>query len=241
MKIETKRFEYHDEWGAGAYGHISLNICDINQPYTSEDLEYVFSNREKEYYNRKKNEKRKKEMFWSRKMAKIAIKDLSDLGTNYNLNVIDISKGQFNNPLVKGEQGKYQVSITHCKDYAAAISFPEELIIGLDMERVDHKKQLGIEEILTDREKKLVPEFLDKELFALIMWTTKEALSKFLKLGLAMSLEVLQISNVKPAEDGYESEFRYFPGLGAYTCIGESIVYTIVCSRNLNLKEAKIH
>lgn len=241
MKIETKRFEYHDEWGHGEHGHISLNICDINQPYTSEDLEYVFSDREKEYYNRKKNEKRKKEMFWSRKMAKISIKELSNLGIDDNLNVIDISKGQFNNPLVKGEQGNYQVSITHCQDHAAAISFPEELIIGLDMERVDHKKQSGIEEILTDREKKLVPEFLDREMFALIIWTTKEALSKFLKLGLAMSLDVLQISNVKPVEDGYESEFRYFSGLGAYTCISENIVYTIVCSKNLNLKEVKIH
>lgn len=230
--MENRRFAYEAAQGNGM---VSLRICEMTAAYTEEDAEKVFSKEEMEQYRSKKNVKRKKEIFWSRKMAKDAICDISD--RKEEMQQISIGKGQLGHPIVKGRQRSCQVSITHCPDYAAAVAFPEEIMIGLDMERVEHKAQLGIEEILTDREQKLIPEFLDKELFALVMWTAKEALGKFLKLGLTMNLEVLQIADVRPAEGGYRLEFRFFPGLTAYSCVTESIVYTMVYPKSITLTE----
>ena len=230
--MENRRFAYEDTQGNGI---ISLRICEMTVPYTEEEAENVFSIEEWELYRKKKNLKRRKEMFWSRKMAKDAICDISD--EKEERQQISIGKGQLGHPIVKGRQRSCQVSITHCPDYAAAVAFPEEIMIGLDMERVAHKAQLGIEEILTDREQKLIPDFLDKELFALVMWTAKEALGKFLKLGLTMNLEVLQITDVRPAEGGYRLEFRFFPGLTAYACVTDEVVYTMVYSKSITLTE----
>lgn len=230
--IENREFEYEDLHGRGI---ISLRICNMTSTYTDEDLTSVFSKEELQNYYNRRNRKRKKELFWSRKMAKAAIYDISK--EIKEMPKIHIGKGQFGQPIVKEEQRAYQVSITHCSDYAAAIAFPEEMMFGLDMERVEHKAQIGIEDILTDWEKQLIPEYMDKEIFALIMWTTKEALGKFLKLGLTMNFDILQIDDVKPIEGGYQSEFRFFPGLIAYTTVSDDIVYTLVYSKNILLKE----
>ncbi len=230
--MEKRIFEYEDAQGSGI---VSLHICDMLTSYTEEELAEVLSREEWEHYHKKKNGKRRKEMFWSRRMAKAAICDISK--ETEEMQQLHIGRGQFGHPIVKGMKRSCQVSITHCPDYAAAVAFPEEIMIGLDMERVEHKAQLGIEEVLTDREQKLIPTFLDKELFALIMWTAKEALGKFLKLGLTVNFEVLQISNMRPTEAGYESEFRFFPGLVGYTWVTDTLVYTMVYSKSILLKE----
>ncbi len=233
--MENRRFTYEDAQGRGI---ISLRICNMTDSYTEEEITEVFSKEELNDYHQKKNQKRKKEMFWSRKMAKAAIYDITQV--KEEMQQIHIGRGQFGHPIVKGKQGNCQVSITHCADYAAAVAFPEEVMIGLDMERIEHKTQLGIEAVLTDREAKLIPTFLDKELFALIMWTTKEALGKFLKLGLTVNFEVLQIADVRWVESGYQSEFRFFPGLTAYTCVTENVVYTLVYAKSITLKEQDV-
>lgn len=216
-------------------GSLTLYIGNMNAAYTEEELQSFLSEEEREEYERKKNDKRKKELFFSRKMAKKAIGAVS--GSAGQPNSVSIRKGQFQHPLVAGKTDGVQVSITHCKNYAAALAFPERLILGLDMESVDHKEQLGIEEILTERERKLIPPLLDRELFALVMWTAKEALGKFLKLGLTVSMEVLQICKIAPQDGGYRAEFRYFPNLQANTYIREEVVYTIVCAQSLQLRE----
>ena len=230
--MKNRKFKYEDANGCGI---ISLRICDMTTSYTDEDLERVFSKEELKNYHNRKNNKRKKELFWSRKMAKAAIYDINK--EIKEMPKIHIGKGQFGQPIVKEGQRAYQVSITHCSNYAAAIAFPEEMMIGLDMEKVEHKEQIGIEDILTDREKSLIPALLNKEIFALIMWTAKEALGKFLRLGLTMNFDILQIVDVRPTEDGYQSEFRFFPGLIAYTTVADDIVYTLVYSKSITLKE----
>jgi len=218
-------------------GSICLHMCNTNEPYSSEDASSYLSEEEYQYYGQRKNPKRKREVFWSRIMAKLAVKDIAHLPEE-EMESIHISKGHMQNPLVKGTHGQYQVSITHCPDYAGAVAYPEELLIGLDMEAIQPDKQEGIYEILTDRERRMCPEHMERELYAMVLWTAKEALVKCLKLGLSVSFEIMQVSGLQKADPGFRSSFRYFPGLEAYTAVEEDIVYTIVYPNDVNFRKA---
>lgn len=215
-----------------------LNICTLHQTYSDQQAQQIFCPNEQETYSCFRKEKRKREIYWSRLMAKKSISQLSLSNSEEKyFSDIEISKGIFSNPLVKGLYKDFQVSITHCKDYAGAIAYPEELILGLDMESAGHNKEHSIWEILTEREKRLLPITMDKEIFTLMMWTAKEALVKLIKLGLSVHFDIMEIDQFKFEEDNCAITFKFFPGIKVFTTVENTLVYSIAYPRAIHLKK----
>ncbi|WOO38584.1 4'-phosphopantetheinyl transferase superfamily protein [Anaerocolumna sp. AGMB13020] len=218
-------------------GELTLGICNTNTPYLVEGVHNILSAEEMREYLQKKSEKRKREFYWSRTLAKTIL--CSAYKEEHQLTDIRIAKGFLNNPIIKSKEQGYGIGITHCEDYAAIIVFPEEMVLGLDMEKLDWRKVKGINTILTDKERKLCPLNYDNNNFVLAVWTMKEALVKFLKLGLSVNFDIMQIASVEWSDTGFKSGYRFFPTLDAYTFFEEDFVYTIVCTNNLVLERKK--
>lgn len=218
-------------------GELTLGICNTNSPYLKEGVSSILSADEMREYLQKKSDKRKSEFYWSRTLAKTILRSLYK--EEHKLTDIKIAKGYLNNPIIKSKEQGYGLGITHCDDYAAIIVFPEEMVLGLDMEKLDLKKVKSINTILTDKERKLCPLNYEYDNFVIAAWTMKEALVKFLKLGLSVNFDVMQISSVEWTDSGFKSSYRYFPTLEAYTFFEEDFVYTIVCTNNFALELKK--
>lgn len=218
-------------------GRLSLNICRLDRIYSDQEIRQCLGAEEIEEYVQK-SEKRKAEIFWSRLMAKKAISDLYGKKT-VRLNEIRIAKGFFKNPLIKGDCKELQVSIAHCNEYAGAIAYPEELILGMDMETTGHGREKSIWQVLSEREKRICPIDMEKEVFALVMWTAKEALVKFMKLGLMVSFEITQVESIWRCEGGFWLKFSYFHGLEAYSLFDDNLICTLVFPGDIELTHLK--
>lgn len=149
---------------------------------------------------------RKKSFLAGRYAAKSALALLND-GMSWP--DVEIASGVLNQPVVLGVP--QQVSIAHCGDWAAAVAFPEEHPLGVDIEqvgaRLPHLKKL----FLTPAEMTLVSKMEAPEEQALTMfWTLKEALSKVLKTGLTIPLEQLEVSAIQRISTGWEGQFSHF-------------------------------
>ena len=135
--------------------------------------------------------------------AKKAVADLA----GKEIGDISISKGVFSQPLALSDPGgHFQVTVTHTGGTAAAVAYPEELIVGIDMEKElseDVKKSLT----LSDDEKKAADELgLDITIF----WTVREALIKCLKLSLFFSPKLLELTEIRRDGELVTGTFRYF-------------------------------
>lgn len=237
-------FQYTAKDDLSIKNQVQLNICNIHQTYSDQQVQQLFGPKEQQSYSRFHKEKRKKEIYWSRLMAKKSISQLNrndDTNEGKPFSDIEISKGVFNNPIVKGLYNDFQVSITHCKDYAGAIAYPEELILGLDMESAGHSKERSIWEILTEREKRLLPLTMDKEIFTLMMWTAKEALVKLIKLGLSVHFDIMDIHQFKFEKDNCTITFRFFPSIEVFSTVENTfentLIYSVAYPKDIQFKK----
>lgn len=84
-----------------------------------------------------------------------------------------------------------QVSITHTRYYAAAIAFPPEHPVAIDLEYLctDH---YCIVSFLTDGERRM----LNDDVTAIMLWSAKESLSKVLRTGFTSPLALFEVSGV---------------------------------------------
>ncbi len=135
--------------------------------------------------------------------AKKAVAELA--GTD--ISEVRISKGVFSQPVALHDSGgRLQVTVTHTGGAAAAVAYPEELIIGIDMEQElsDARK----ESITLSEEEKDYAEKLGLDMT--IFWTVREALIKCLKLSLFFSPKLLELTDIHRENELVTGTFRYF-------------------------------
>ncbi|NLT10103.1 MAG: 4'-phosphopantetheinyl transferase superfamily protein [Ruminococcus sp.] len=135
--------------------------------------------------------------------AKKAVAELA--GTD--IGDISISKGVFSQPLALNEPGgRFQVTVTHTGGAAAAVAYPDELIIGIDMEK-ELSQEMKNSLTLSEEESRAVDELgLDTTIF----WTVREALIKCLKLSLFFSPKLLELTEIRREGELVTGTFRYF-------------------------------
>ncbi len=130
----------------------------------------------------------------------IAIKKaLQQLNPKLIPNQLFIEKDSFGKPYVK--QGKkaipISISITHSNGFAAGIVHPEKMT-GIDLEAIEKRSNILIEELLSKQElallQKLKAEISDTLLAKI--WSAKEAASKVLGVGLNIDLHDLAITHL---------------------------------------------
>ena len=158
---------------------------------------------EKASYDKKKSNKRKLEYLAGVISAKQLIRDITkDPKSIKNTEIKKTSKGQ---PYIydskKKEKSELNLSITHSGDYAIAVVGDSP--IGVDIERIEERKESFYKEAFTEKERNQISS--NSEL-GTVYWTIKEAVTKALGEGLNLSLHDIEISTDEK-ESSYKVDF----------------------------------
>jgi 4'-phosphopantetheinyl transferase len=155
-----------------------------------------------------------------------------------DLSKIQIRHGVFNQPLV---EGNFEISISHSGKYAACIVFPDEHPMAIDLEQIDDKHCETIQTQLTNKEIAFSQSSTEPTRISYTRyWTSKEALSKVLKTGLTIPLQLMEVNHVE-AKGNYT--FSYFKNFTQYKSISHIVdeqMLTIVLPAETELTIQKI-
>jgi 4'-phosphopantetheinyl transferase len=152
--------------------------------------------------------------------------------------MIEIRPGVFQHPVVHLDGGgaRRQVSITDSEPWGAALAFPEEHPMAIDVERVQARDVLASLCVPTAHEgPRLAACALAEPQRHSIAWTAKEALSKVLKTGLTLDFKILEISALHPHARHLECLFANFPQYRAVSWLLQDFAWSIVLPRKSDL------
>lgn len=121
---------------------------------------------------------------------------------------VKVRKGIFNQPIVSHSTMKenVQISVSHGRGHAVAIAYPEELIMGIDMElRLGEDKAEALK--LSLYEEALIDELKIDKTF---IWVIREALIKCLKISVFFPPDMMEVYEIKKKENICLGSFRVF-------------------------------
>ncbi len=153
-----------------------LNIVEISKVPPAQDF---LTKREMETYKTFKVEKRKKEWLGGR----YALKTLACDFFSFDIKSMEVANLPSGQPILLAPGGnKLPVSITHSGPYAAAAIALTGPAIGLDIEVIEQRSSAWVKQCFDKREisSKSAP-------FLTELWAKKEAVLKFLGVGLKLS------------------------------------------------------
>lgn len=227
---------YAADWGWG--GH-RMSACIVFWRQDAEfqaDLSFLHPE-ELNYYHSLKYERRMRSFLSGRYAAKTAIAGWGGEAQLREMHEMRIDQGIFQQPvaLVQGASA-LEVSITHGDGAAAAIAFDRHVPSGIDLERVDPGKRAILAAQLTEREQAIVETLPGPELEALtVFWTAKEALSKALKTGLTVSMQLFEIQHAAVRNGGIVSCFEHFAQYEAASFVCAPYICSIVYPKRARL------
>ncbi|PGD97844.1 4'-phosphopantetheinyl transferase family protein [Bacillus wiedmannii] len=217
-----------------------LSICNIPKVNLVENINVLHPS-EMRYYNSLKFDNKKNNYLLGRYVAKKAISEL--IAEEDYINIV-VNRGIFNQPIVTYEKyPNLQVSITHCKCMGAAIAFPEEHPMGIDVESIHVSKRLVMENQMTGSEIELINLFsycADKDQMLTVIWTVKEALSKVLKCGLMIPFELLEIEYIEFENGKFISTFTNFTQYKAISFRIRDYIFSVVYPKKTRLTILKL-
>lgn len=194
----------------------------------------VLSPEETNYYQNLRVETRKKSFLFGRYVAKMAASILSQCN---DLTVQNIARGVFSQPILYDPfHPTIDVSLSHSKNFATALSFPRTCPMSLDVEYVSRNPNIQEFLKLTPTERNLY-EYLPykTEENSTLMWTMKEALSKVLKTGLTTDLTLYEINNIIINQDYTLSEYTHFCQYKVYSWFYLGYAFSIIIPKNTDL------
>ena len=164
---------------------------------------------------------RENEYIIGRYAAQLAVENF----LHYPLKKVKIKKGIFNYPYIEGTLPAVDISLSHTRKNVFAVAYSRELVIGIDCEKIDVDSTSIIYTQLTDGEKKLLDAIDNESMNAGItaFWTMKESLSKAIKTGLTVSIDLLEITEVNVIHGGLEGKIGFFSQYAIRTWIVNDI------------------
>lgn len=180
-------------------------------------------------------------------MGRYAAKKAIMKAVNDSAGILDkiwISEGIFHFPVVVNPNiQNLKVSISHSGSYAAAIAFPEQHPMAIDIEMMDRFQDKEKTEAIRTQMTSLDLSWLEayprqtNEILGLL-WTAKEALSKVLMTGLMTSFALYEINNIAYLSGYFISSFTHFPQYKVVTFfIYNSVICSIVIPSKSSLKQ----
>ena len=188
----------------------------------------VLSHHELEKYDSFKVESGRIEYLLGRCSAKRAYLNLIDKNVAYN--EIDIRNGIFEQPYIVGE-ADFDVSISHSQNIGGAIVFDRAFPMGFDLEVIDEMKVKTIQVSVSDDELEHLNGDYESNITAI--WCMKEALSKAIRTGLTIPLDLLKISDVKRDGKFLECHFENFSQYKAIAEIAGTYAMSIIYPQQL--------
>lgn len=225
MKQFIKHFNLSN---ANQNASLYIAACNIpkHEEYSS-NLSQYFSLDDMNEINQFTFQNKKHNFYLSRTSSKLAA---SQWNPTLSLKEIQISNGYFSQPYIRCNQiQNVSISITHCDDIAITASYPEEFLIGIDLEVISEQVLRVITPHLTQNELSLLTKSsFSQKYLATILWTAKEALSKTLRIGFTSELNLFEIASMTYHSNHYISQFHNFPQFQAYSLLIAPYVLTIV-------------
>lgn len=152
---------------------------------------------------------------------------------------VEVENGHLGRPLVHGAPG-LGVSLSHCQGFAAAVAFPLDLPLGLDLERVRPQNALALSDRIPPEELAMArftaPPGAHAALPPTLLWCLKEALGKLLGCGLATSPEELAISSLDPVPNGVAAGYAHTAGYQGLAAVSASMLLALAAPGNVTLE-----
>ncbi|MEG6511755.1 4'-phosphopantetheinyl transferase superfamily protein [Desulforamulus ruminis] len=222
---------------AGDLYKAGLCLCYASSPAAYRAMEKTLHPQEDRYYRTLQYEKRKKSYLLGRYCAK---KAYAACVPEESTASIAIGSGVFSQPVIQCQNSRgLQVSIAHSHDFGAALAFPEAHPMGIDLEKIDPLKTAVLTEQMTRHELAFLQDHPCPEEMLTCLWSVKESLSKALKTGLTVPLQIYEIKEIRTRGRAILSNFRNFGqyqalsfALGGYIC---SMVYPLRTEMDLDV------
>jgi len=152
---------------------------------------------------------------------------------------VEVANDLVGRPLVHGAPG-LGVSLSHCQGFAAAVAFPLDLPLGLDLERVRPQNALALSDRIHPDELAMArcaaPAGVHAALPATLAWCLKEALGKLLGCGLATAPEALAIASLGPAPNGVAAGYAHAAGYQGLAAVSASMILALAAPGNVALE-----
>jgi 4'-phosphopantetheinyl transferase len=195
LKRETRNYNAYI-----GFSSLSPSFLDAQKAYFLQPSEIAT-------YESIQSDRRKKSFLQGRYIAKEIV---SAYLQEEDLTKIGIKSGVFNQPLVVyPSQSSPLISIAHTNQYAVCLVFPDEHPMGIDLEQIGPTAKEDISSQMTLHEQRLNTDE-EENTFYTRLWSVKESLSKVLKTGLLIPLEILEIATMQVKEGYTVSTFTNF-------------------------------
>jgi 4'-phosphopantetheinyl transferase EntD len=189
-----------------------------------------------------RNEVRRISYLSGRVAAKLAIRQVFPGLDSAEINITANPVGK---PIAESLPEQYAVSIAHSDHHGAALCFPAENPMGIDIETPEEKNRPIITSILIHSEIALVQAQCDALLILHVMWTAKEAAGKANGLAFRLPVEQYEIEMIKTLEDHKNrSWICNFKHLGKITTISrewQGAILTIAFPSGSGFGDAFMH
>ncbi|MBZ9609908.1 4'-phosphopantetheinyl transferase superfamily protein [Clostridium estertheticum] len=184
--------------------------------------------------------KKRNEYLLGRYTMKMAISCFTGL---VNKQDIEIGYGVLQYPVVISDSsGIIEVSLTHCNSRAIAIVYNKDIMLGIDLEQVNYKKYEFLDKITLESERELYKKcVLNYNTFLTLLWTAKEALSKAIKTGFTIDMNVFQIGSIECRNDSYFIGYTYFPSFEAVAKVKDDHIYTLAYIKKVDITDYVNH
>ncbi len=197
-------------------------VCIVEEVDLSFPPDYILSNLETEKYNKFKSDKGRIEYLLGRYASKIAYNKISGKCIPYES--ISIENGIFEQPILNSNF--WDISISHAHHIGAGIIFDKKFPIGIDLER------LNIKNIKLIQEKVYKEEIIDvidqpEVVYLTVIWCLREAVSKAIKTGLTIPIDLLKLKKLSKVSNWFLCEFENFPQYYGAAQVIENYVFAI--------------
>lgn len=125
------------------------------------------------------------------------------------LSSLSVQSAVTGTPYFQGLESSYEVSITHSKSVALALVSPMRHPVTIDLESIRTERVAAITKMLTDRESQLASETEDPISTLTLLWTAKEALSKWMRSGMSFDFRVLEVKSWKQKGNHISGAFSH--------------------------------
>lgn len=181
---------------------------------------------ERQRYRQLVRPARQREFLATRYAAKQA---LSLLGLKTPARQLQVQAGCFGQPLLAGPAAarQYGLSLSHAAGgWVAAAAFHHALPLALDIEMLAPRVGTALQARLTPYEQALAA--AHPRWGAEALWTSKEALAKFLRTGLSSPFALFEVTDLRSGPGYYETTFHFFPQLRAILVQVEDAMLAVV-------------
>ena len=156
-----------------------------------------------------------------------------------DLSRMEILSGTFSQPVLKYVcDAPPEISLTHSQGLGLGMAAEQGYPIGMDLECIDPGRTDALRGCFSTKESDMARQTgLPEESSLFVLWTIKESLSKVLKCGLTVPLEILAIKSILPGGHGeYVSQFANFAQYQARSWLFGSHAFSIVLSKRMEVR-----